>query len=158
MLGDGLNLSQQILPFFKPKIHAALNHFVSPLVQKEAATYNGSGWSAVSVIECGKTTGVSCGSDVLLRRYRHRRQRSDLYSGTWASPGDIDMLGDLKSISCASGSFCVAVDGTGNAIIYSGGTWQTPHEIDVGRQLTSVSCTSPSACVAVDTGGGSSKQ
>jgi len=68
---------------------------------------------------------------------------------TWSTPVDIDGSNDLSSVSCASSSFCVAVDDGGYALIYNGSSWSTPQEID-NNPLESVSCTSSSFCVAVD--------
>jgi hypothetical protein len=59
----------------------------------------------------------------------------------------------LNSVSCASSSFCVAVDGDGYAVTLTGATWSPRNDIDLSAYLTSVSCASGSFCVAVDTDG-----
>lgn len=69
----------------------------------------------------------------------------------------------LTRVSCASSSFCVAVDSGGNAFIYNGSTWSAPEMIAPGsvacgtktcsEYLDSVSCPSSSFCVAVSTEG-----
>ena len=52
------------------------------------------------------------------------------------------------SASCASPSFCVAVDGHGEAVTWDGRMWSATSQADPDA-LTSVSCTSPSFCMAV---------
>lgn len=74
-----------------------------------------------------------------------------VYDGTgWTSSGRIDPHG-LAAVSCASTTFCVAVDVFGNELTYDGSTWTSPAGIDsVGQQLTSVSCPTTTFCAAVD--------
>jgi hypothetical protein len=38
-------------------------------------------------------------------------------NGSWSSPHGIDSGEQLKSVSCASQSFCVAVDSSGDAVV-----------------------------------------
>jgi hypothetical protein len=61
----------------------------------------------------------------------------------------------FTSVSCASASLCVAVDGTGNALTYNGTSWSQPQSIDPNGSLglSSVSCASSTFCVAVDGNG-----
>jgi hypothetical protein len=77
-----------------------------------------------------------------------------MYNGTsWSAPTQVEAW---TSVSCASASFCVAVDGDERATIFNGGSWSSPTTIDdpggIGG-LESVSCPSASFCVAVDGGG-----
>ncbi len=64
----------------------------------------------------------------------------------------------LTGVSCASSSLCVAVDGSGRALVAtdpaagSASTWHTAAIPGAGA-LTGVSCPSSSLCVAVDGGG-----
>ena len=56
-----------------------------------------------------------------------------------------------RSVSCPSATFCAAVDGVGNALIYNGSSWSSPSDIDaIMSTLRSVSCPSTTFCVAVD--------
>ena len=71
-------------------------------------------------------------------------------SGTWSAPVNIDGSDFLSSVSCTSSSFCVAVDASGNALIWDGIAWSAPVNIDGSNDLASVSCSSSSFCVAVD--------
>jgi hypothetical protein len=70
------------------------------------------------------------------------------------SVSTLDSSGQPSGISCASGSLCVAVDRSGNALSSGSPTsteahWATAN-IDKGESLTAVSCASASMCVAVD--------
>jgi uncharacterized Fe-S cluster protein YjdI len=70
----------------------------------------------------------------------------------WSQPSSIDASGGgLNAVSCPSSSFCVAVDGNGNALTFNGSKWSQPSSIDAsGGGLIAVSCPSSSFCVAVD--------
>ena len=73
-------------------------------------------------------------------------------NGSWGDPTIIDRNGGgLASVSCASASFCAAVDRDGNALIDDGAAWGDPTIIDTsGGGFSSVSCPSSSFCTAVD--------
>ncbi len=74
--------------------------------------------------------------------------------GTWSSGVQVSSGGGLAGVSCASSSFCMAVDNSGNAYTYSDGTWSSADEVeDYGGgaySLTGVSCPSSSFCIGVD--------
>jgi hypothetical protein len=72
---------------------------------------------------------------------------------SWASPKSVDPGHALASVSCASKSFCAAVDGAGNVVMYNGTSWTAPAQIDTGTALTGVTCRSASFCMAVDQAG-----
>ncbi|HLI00288.1 MAG TPA: right-handed parallel beta-helix repeat-containing protein [Acidimicrobiales bacterium] len=76
-------------------------------------------------------------------------------TGTWRAPATVDPpQGDLTAVSCASASFCVAVDAHGNALTYDGTSWSRPAPVDLdGGGFLSVSCPSSAFCVAVDRDG-----
>ncbi len=63
----------------------------------------------------------------------------------------------LSGVSCPSTTWCMAVDGKGNAITYSGGAWLAPHLIDPGSpatadagagSITGISCPTTTWCLA----------
>jgi len=68
----------------------------------------------------------------------------------------IDGTNPLVDISCPTSSFCVAIDGTGNAITSTNPTaaanW-TVTNVDGSNHLSAVSCATNSLCVAVDRAG-----
>ncbi len=51
-------------------------------------------------------------------------------------------------MSCTSATFCLDVDGNGNAITYDGSGWSVPDNISGGNELGGLSCTSSTFCVA----------
>jgi hypothetical protein len=61
--------------------------------------------------------------------------------------------GGALNLSCATTSFCAAVDQNGNAVSFTGGSWSKPARIDSNLGLTSVACLTVAFCVAVDTTG-----
>ena len=71
----------------------------------------------------------------------------------WSAPTTIDTNPNLTSVSCASTTFCVAGDSSGNVITWNGSTWSSPVNIDSSNDLSSVSCASATFCVAVDSSG-----
>jgi hypothetical protein len=58
----------------------------------------------------------------------------------------------VNAVSCATASFCVAVDGIGDAVTYDGTSWSAT-TIDPETSLISVSCPTASFCVADDANG-----
>ncbi len=75
-----------------------------------------------------------------------------LASNGWSTPTAVDRGGRPDSVSCASASFCVAVDQAGRALTFNGSSWTAPAAID-SKVLWSVSCPSASFCAAVDLSG-----
>jgi hypothetical protein len=76
----------------------------------------------------------------------------------WSAPQSVDPVGaGLDSLSCASSSFCVTLDGSGIELSWNGQSWSTPQSLDASSfyGLTSVSCVpaSTSFCAAVDGNG-----
>jgi hypothetical protein len=69
----------------------------------------------------------------------------DRYQGTYPM---------ITSVSCASQTFCVAVDNAGNVLMFKGRAWSRPVNIDTNTYgFTSVSCATTKFCVAVDAEG-----
>jgi hypothetical protein len=83
-----------------------------------------------------------------------------VWSGPLAVASAVAEHGNMRSVSCPSASFCMAVDQYGNdALTYNGPTsngtvWSAPVPVGPAAmrdELTSVSCASSAWCVAVDT-------
>jgi hypothetical protein len=74
---------------------------------------------------------------------------------SWSAPVLVDNppFGGMSGVSCPSASLCVAVDGSGRALIYNGSSWSAPTGIDGTNGPRSVSCPSASFCAAVDAKG-----
>jgi hypothetical protein len=75
-----------------------------------------------------------------------------LASNGWSAPVSVDPVSFGSSVSCASATFCAAVDYEGNALTFDGTSWSAATSIDA-LPLASVSCPSSSFCVAVDYSG-----
>jgi hypothetical protein len=74
-----------------------------------------------------------------------------VYDGSgWRSAGAIDSGNVVEAVSCASSSFCVAVDDNGGALTFNGSSWSGSVAIDGANQLYTVSCPSSSFCAAGD--------
>jgi RHS repeat-associated protein len=72
---------------------------------------------------------------------------------TWGAMTNIDGAIGLWSVSCASSSFCAAVDDDGNALTYNGSSWSEPDPIDGTVALDAVSCPTSTYCMAIDVDG-----
>ena len=80
---------------------------------------------------------------------------------TWTQPNDADTRGQLNSVSCASASFCVLVDSSGDVLTWNGLAFSAPASIATeppltgtdASGLTGVSCPTPTFCRAVDSVG-----
>jgi hypothetical protein len=85
---------------------------------------------------------------------RHAVSTAPERSMSWNAPTVIDPArGPLGDVSCASASFCAAIDATGNVVTYDGDAWSAPKNIGHGRPLDRVSCPTPTFC-AVSVGRG----
>jgi hypothetical protein len=127
----------------------------------DAVTYNGFTWSGPVTIDPHGADSVSCVPSFCIAV---GGEYAVTYNGaSWETPTKIDSLEEplLRSVSCASSSFCVAVDDNGNALTYKGGSWGAPESLATpfeGGTFNSVSCAPGSSfCVAVDEGGGALK-
>ncbi|MBW4029474.1 MAG: hypothetical protein HIU57_02190 [Acidobacteria bacterium] len=70
-------------------------------------------------------------------------------SGTTLS----DAMGGVNAVSCATSTFCVAVDRSGAVSRFNGLTWSAPQTIDGTTSLTAISCPTSTFCVATDVRG-----
>jgi len=74
------------------------------------------------------------------------------WSGQLEPPAN-GTTGDFAGVSCASASFCVAIDGDGNEVTWDGSSWSTGTHVS-DTWPNSVSCPSPTFCMIADTTGG----
>ncbi len=72
---------------------------------------------------------------------------------SWAAAASIDGTKSLNAVSCASSSFCAAVDSNGNVVTYNGTSWAAAKSIDGTKVLHGISCPTSSFCAAVDASG-----
>ena len=72
----------------------------------------------------------------------------------WSAPVAVDNVQlpngpSLNSVSCPTTSFCMAVDGNGNAFTWNGTSWSKPISVDSNVIFHSVSCPLASFCMAI---------
>jgi serine/threonine protein kinase len=72
-------------------------------------------------------------------------------AASWSGGKRIDTADGLISVSCASATFCAAVDSGGNAFTSSGGSWSAPDRLS-SDGLSRVSCPTAGFCVATSNG------
>ena len=135
----------------------------------KALTWNGTSWSAPTTMTAFETTvtdgwvgPVSCPSrSFCMAGIDDEGDDGGIlaWNGTsWSAPNWLHgPAGIIRSVSCSSVSFCVAVDVVGHALIWNGTSWSAPSDIDPSPLpsifLTSVSCLSAVFCLAVDSAG-----
>lgn len=89
--------------------------------------------------------------DQPMRIFRDAAYYLTYTDGRWSAARKMVLRGDFPlvgTVSCASPTFCAAVDDSGHAYMYSG-HWSTGRLIDTSDEVNSVSCARPSFCVAV---------
>ena len=61
--------------------------------------------------------------------------------------------GGVNAVSCATSTFCVAVDRTGAVSTFNGSNWSAPDKVDGINSFTAISCPTTTFCVATDAAG-----
>ena len=122
-----------------------------------AATYDGTRWSQPVRLSTagGQPDSVSCPTAGFCMAVDALDPSAFLFNGsTWRpAPGINDPARTgMASVSCASPSFCAAVDNGSRAFTFNGTSWSPATAVDPGNQLSTVSCPSASFCAAVDYG------
>jgi len=129
----------------------------------QAATYNGSSWSAPTTVVTGEDflDAVSCSSSSFCGAVATGFVGSALegigytWNGTWSAGQPLPASAQLgsftqASISCTSASFCQATYSSPDAAMWNGTTWSVDSGIDGTDNLASVSCPTQAFCEAVD--------
>ena len=75
-----------------------------------------------------------------------------MLSTTDTADGKLYLDSGVHPMSCASVTFCAAVDRTGHAFTYNGTTWSTPNQV-TSYTFQGVSCPTATDCVAIDASG-----
>ncbi len=106
---------------------AVAEHFagIGPPVYGQALVYNGSGWSAPTEIPRAPERGwfdagsVSCASaSFCMAGARFEGAAAIFENGAWSPWDSLEINGGFSSVSCPAVSFCVVVNGAGQAFIY----------------------------------------
>ena len=66
--------------------------------------------------------------------------------GHWSRPVKVDTV-SLDQVSCASATFCVAVDRNGKYVTYDGVAWSSPQSVAPKVALSEVSCPTSTFCM-----------
>jgi len=116
---------------------------------------SGSGSETTSVNAAGKMTNVSApgGTSSYLYNGDGLEAAAQVAATTVGPPTAVDTSNVLESVSCASTTFCQAVDNNGSALSFNGTSWTSATRIDGTSTLDSVSCPSAALCIAVDNDG-----
>jgi hypothetical protein len=121
----------------------------------KAAVFSGGHWIPAGLPdEWVRTTAVSCPSATLCRATDRQGRTFDLVNDTWSAGRQlVPATGLLRHVSCASRHWCMAIDGTGNALRWHDGHWSKPQPMDKNRQppATAISCTPDRVCTVVTT-------
>ena len=74
-----------------------------------------------------------------------------VHGTSWTPVAAIDVGHSFTAVSCATATFCVAVDNSGNAAVLNRGTW---HVSPMTGTVLTVSCPVRGFCVATNIAGG----
>jgi hypothetical protein len=97
----------------------------------------------------GQMLDISCPTDTFCAAIDDSRVVR--YEGTaWQSPVGLTNTDNLRAISCASATFCVAADALGKVRTYTGTTWSRPKLVDSNSPIADLSCPQSTWCVALD--------
>ncbi|HEX8080901.1 MAG TPA: hypothetical protein VF557_11865 [Jatrophihabitans sp.] len=116
----------------------------------QAFRYDGSSWSAGLDPQAG-VVAVSCTSPTFCMGIGHGGASVSTYDGSqWSAPVVVNPEDDdLRSISCASASFCVAMShhiSWATAYVFNGAGWDTGTALSQAKPT--VSCPTASFCVS----------
>jgi len=123
-------------------------------------TYNGVNWSAGGQVGSSHdefSRPISCAApNHCLLTVGELGDVATYDGGAWSAPEEIlHARGWLRSIDCATQTYCVAIDNWENVLSYNGAGWSgltplPPSDADhVAYGSTQVSCASPTLCLAV---------
>jgi hypothetical protein len=138
-----------------------------------ALRWNGSAWVTPVDVTPPLLHAVSCSAENWCLAMDSNSYASTWNGRTWTGPRFVDPesmavsqkasttpvswgQGDfgLLSVSCASRTFCVAIDDAGYAVSFNGTSWSPPVSIGPGLENQDmVACAAPELCVATSNGG-----
>ena len=153
-------------PDFGPGlVSCASASFCVAIDAANSRTYDGTSWGApISTGISGGAAGLTCptrsfcvavyGADAFV--FNGSSWSTQALEDQHCAFGICEGGPGFDSVSCASASFCVAGDDSGNVFTYSGSAWTGPTNLFGGNANGSndtvyVSCTSAAFCAAVDT-------
>ena len=129
--------------------------------------YNGSGWGnpvqptgalghAFTSVSCSATAGPVATLCVAVNNAGMAFTSSD--GVTWSAGSDVDGSTSITTVSCATPTFCEAVDATGHTLnaqqTPQGLSWTvSPNALDAQKTLQGISCPTATFCITVDSAG-----
>ncbi|MFE1663371.1 fibronectin type III domain-containing protein [Microbacterium sp. P02] len=115
--------------------------------------YRSGGWAYSSgpSIEALTTTGVSCVSATFCAL--KSQDKVFTFNGTAWSPTNYTG-GVVSAISCATSTYCVAIDSAGASRSWNGTAWSAAASTGLGTEAVAVSCRATTSCVAVGSAAG----
>lgn len=121
----------------------------------DITTWNGSSWSTPQSVDAVTALSVSCVSASFCLVTDNAGDVLTWNGAEWSAAQTIDPGAGLGSVSCASNTFCAAIDlSHGDALIWNGASWSTYSNVDPypddSSLLASISCATPSFCEVVD--------
>ena len=130
----------------------------------EASRFNGSTWSTPEVIDgTASLTAISCPTTTFCVATDALGKSVVMSGGSWGPPTSFAGSNSpvMRSVSCASSSFCLAVGQTANFspidYFYYDGVWSLDTVVispSDTSPFNAVSCTATLVCLATDIGGG----
>jgi hypothetical protein len=119
--------------------------------------YTGSSNWSFTPNDWGSVTSISCITSAFCVSVKGGVSIWD--GNAWTEPQVYGTSSVLTGVSCASTSFCMAVDATGEGIFWDGTIWIGPQLVEGesptfgGPSMAGVSCTADNFCLAVDSDG-----
>jgi hypothetical protein len=120
-------------------------------------------WAVESVDPNNTPTDISCPTTSFCELTDQNGNVLSWSGRSWSNPSQVastnDNTSELNAISCATPSFCVAVDGTANSsdggyvYTFNGSNW-TPEPVSTAAPLDAIACPESGFCVATTSSGG----
>jgi len=135
--------------------------FCVAMTSGHAVTYNGHSWSKAQKVGPEATYKISCPTTsfcaaVGASGMPGKPSTVATYNGHSWSSTQVSTTGTLDDrlmgVSCASSTFCVAVNLDGQILTFNGAKW-APSRVTGPKGLISVSCATPEFCMAVTDSG-----
>lgn len=111
-------------------------------------TYRNGNWTPAGApaIEAGAAHVVSCVSATFCA-LKSQDKILTFNGSTWAPSNYAG--GVVSAISCATSTYCAAIDSTGGARSWNGTSWSAPAATGLGTGAVALSCRATTSCVAV---------
>lgn len=115
----------------------------------DVETWSGSKWSDPTATGASSLDAISC-VKAFCMAVGDGGQAAELNGAHWTKTVTTDSSKSLVAISCVSSTFCMAVDNSGDVVLWTG-TWKPPKSVAQSkyRAFSGVSCARSNLCVLV---------